>query len=199
MLIEDELPFAFGEKSGFRKFMSKACPQFQVPSRRTCTRDIVRTYFQGRAKLKKFFKDSCQRVSVTTYCWTSQQQDGYMTVTASFIGEKWILQKKVISFFKIKGNKGNDIGKSLIKSLVDWGLDRIMTVTVDNASANDSAIGYLRRQLQKTTIADGKYLHMRCAAHIVNLITRDGLKDVDLSVQRVRDAVRYIKMERQGW
>jgi hypothetical protein len=25
MLIEDELPFAFGEKSGFRKFMSKAC------------------------------------------------------------------------------------------------------------------------------------------------------------------------------
>lgn len=34
---------------------------------------------------------------------------------------------------------------------------------------------------------------MRCAAHIVNLIVRDGLKDVDLSVQRVRDAVRYIK------
>jgi hypothetical protein len=30
---------------------------------------------------------------------------------------------------------------------VDWGLDRIVTVTVDNASANYSAIGYLRRQL----------------------------------------------------
>ena len=144
-------------------------------------------------------KEVLQRVSVTTDCWTSQQQDGYMTVTASFIDENWILQKKVISFFKIKGHKGDDIGKSLIKSLVDWGLDRIMTVTVDNASANDSAIGYLRRQLQKTTIADGKYLHMRCAAHIVNLIVRDGLKDVDLSVQRVRDVVRYIKMELQGW
>jgi hypothetical protein len=28
MIIEDELPFCFGEKSGFRKFMSKACPSF---------------------------------------------------------------------------------------------------------------------------------------------------------------------------
>jgi len=119
MLIEDEQPFAFCDKSGFRKFMSKACPRFQVPSRRTCTRDIVLSYFQERAKLKKFFKDSCQRVSLTTDCWTSQQQDGYMTVTASFIDDNWTLHKKVISFFKVKGHKGEDIGKSLMKSLAD--------------------------------------------------------------------------------
>ena len=68
MIIEDELPFAFGEKSGFRKFMSKACPRFNVPSRRTTTRDVVRRYFQEKAKLKNFFKDSCQRVCLTTDC-----------------------------------------------------------------------------------------------------------------------------------
>jgi hypothetical protein len=84
MIIEDEQPFAFGEKPSFRKFMSKACPQFQLPSRRTCTRDIVRHYFEEKAKLK-FFKDSCHRVCLTTDCWTSQVQDGYMTVTARFM------------------------------------------------------------------------------------------------------------------
>jgi hypothetical protein len=68
-----------------------------------------------------------------------------------------------------------------------------MTITVDNASANDSGVAYLGRQLQKTNIADGKYLHIRCATHIVNLIVLDGLKELDLSMQRVRDAVRYIK------
>ncbi|KAM0904126.1 hypothetical protein ACQ4PT_018237 [Festuca glaucescens] len=41
MIIEDELPFAFGEKSGFRKFMAIACPRFNVPSRRTTTRDAL--------------------------------------------------------------------------------------------------------------------------------------------------------------
>jgi len=59
MVIEDKRPFAFGEKTGFRKFMSKACPLFQLPSRRTLTRDTVKLYFQEKAKLKKFFKDSC--------------------------------------------------------------------------------------------------------------------------------------------
>jgi len=193
MVIEDEQPFCFGEKPGFRKFMSKACPRFQFPSRRTCTRDIVRHYFEEKAKLKKFFKDSYQRVCLTTDCWTSQVQDGYMTVTATFIDENWNLHKKVISFFMVKGHKGEDIGKNLTRCLADWGLDRVMTVTVDNASANDSGVDYLRRQLQKTNIAKGKFLHMRCAAHIVNLIVRDGLQEVDLSIKRVRAAVRYIK------
>ncbi|XP_066322259.1 zinc finger BED domain-containing protein RICESLEEPER 2-like [Miscanthus floridulus] len=34
---------------------------------------------------------------------------------------------------------------------------------------------------------------MRCAAHIVNLIVRDGLQEVDLSIKHVRAAIRYIK------
>jgi hypothetical protein len=68
-----------------------------------------------------------------------------------------------------------------------------MTVTVDNASANDTGIDYLKKHLQKTNIAKGKFIHMRCGAHISNLIVRDGLQEVDLSVKRVRAAVRYIK------
>lgn len=193
MIVEDELPFAFGEKSGFKKFMARACPRFQSPSRRTCTRDTVRLFFQEKAKLKKFFKDSCQRVSLTIDCWTSQQQDGYMTVTASFIDDSWNLHKKIIGFFKVKGHKGDDIGKNLVRCVTEWGLERVMTITVDNASSNDSGVSYLRRQLQKTNIANGKFLHMRCSAHITNLIVRDGLKEVDPSVKRVRGAIRYIK------
>ena len=52
MLITDELPFAFAERLGFRKFMSKACPRFGVPSRRTATRDVVSAYNNEKEKLK---------------------------------------------------------------------------------------------------------------------------------------------------
>ncbi|KAM0916497.1 hypothetical protein ACQ4PT_010141 [Festuca glaucescens] len=192
MVIEDELPFAFGEKSGFRKFMAIACPRFKPPSRRTCTRDAVGTYYEEKAKVKLFFQEQCERVCITTDCWTSQQQDSYMTVTAHFIDKDWKLHKKIIGFFKIKGHRGEDIGKHLVTCLMEWGLDKVMTITVDNASSNDGGIGYVRKHM-KTLIAGGKYLHMRCAAHIVNLIVSDGLKEVDLSVQRVRAAVRYVK------
>jgi hypothetical protein len=77
----------------------------------------------------------------------------------------------------------------------EWGMQKVMTVTVDNASSNDGGLSYVRKQMvnAKTCIADGKYLHMRCATHIVNLIVADGLKKVNLSVQRVRAAVRYIR------
>jgi hypothetical protein len=70
-----------------------------------------------------------------------------------------------------------------------------MTVTVDNASANDSGITYLRRKMNslKTTIAEGKHIHMRCAAHILYLIVQDGLKEVDQSIKRVRAAIRYVR------
>uniref|UniRef100_A0A8R7Q5B9 BED-type domain-containing protein n=1 Tax=Triticum urartu TaxID=4572 RepID=A0A8R7Q5B9_TRIUA len=193
MVIQDELPFCFGEKPGFRKFMSKACPCFKPPSRRTCSRDTMCLFFREKAKLKKFFKDSCQRVCLTTDCWTSQQLDGYMTVTASFIDESWSLHKKIIGFFLVKGHKGDDIGKNLVRCLTEWGLERVMTVTIDNATNNDGGISYLRRQLNKTNIANGKFLHMRCAAHIVNLIVQNGIKEVDVSVKRVRAAVRYIR------
>jgi hypothetical protein len=53
----------------------------------------------------------------------------------------------VISFFKVKGHRGENIGKNLIRCLDEWGLNRVMTVTVDNASANDSGVDYLRKHL----------------------------------------------------
>uniref|UniRef100_A0A803MPH2 BED-type domain-containing protein n=1 Tax=Chenopodium quinoa TaxID=63459 RepID=A0A803MPH2_CHEQI len=68
-------------------------------------------------------------------------------------------------------------------------------VEVDNASSNDTAIGYMRRKINgwKTGVLTGRFLHMRCVAHIVNLVVSDGLKTVNESVQRVRHAVRFIK------
>ncbi|XP_060202664.1 zinc finger BED domain-containing protein RICESLEEPER 2-like [Lycium barbarum] len=40
---------------------------------------------------------------------------------------------------------------------------------------------------------DGKHLHVRCMAHILNLIVQEGLKEIDASVKRVRQMVRYVR------
>ncbi|CAN1187139.1 Zinc finger BED domain-containing protein RICESLEEPER 2 [Linum perenne] len=39
----------------------------------------------------------------------------------------------------------------------------------------------------------GKYMHMRCVAHVTNLIVCEGLTEVGLSVRRVRESVRYVR------
>ena len=95
----------------------------------------------------------------------------------------------------VDGHKGDDIGKSLEKLLIEWGIERVCTITVDNASSNDTCLAYMKRSLTNRgcTHARSQYLHMRCVAHIVNLVVQDGLKIMSHPVQRIRNAVKYVR------
>ncbi|XP_015162978.1 zinc finger BED domain-containing protein RICESLEEPER 4-like [Solanum tuberosum] len=79
--------------------------------------------------------------------------------------------------------------------LLEWGLDNVFTITVDNASSNDVTVKEMSKQLSNwgTNIMDGDHLHVRCMAHILNLIVQDGLKEIGKSIKLVRQAVKYIK------
>ncbi|CAL9014286.1 unnamed protein product [Prunus brigantina] len=70
----------------------------------------------------------------------------------------------------------------------------VFTITVDNASANDGAVEYMAQSLKamNTLILDGKYLHLRCACHILNLIVKDGLKELSASIEGIRNCVKFI-------
>ncbi|KAK5777034.1 hypothetical protein PVK06_044999 [Gossypium arboreum] len=74
-------------------------------------------------------------------------------------------------------------------------INKLFTITIDNASSNDVAIGYLRKKFNPRggLIQNGKYLHMRCMAHIVNFIVVEGLKEMNKSVERVKGAFRYAR------
>jgi len=69
------------------------------------------------------------------------------------------------------------------------------TIIVNNASSNDTMVGYLKRRLNNwnETMLRGKHLHMRRIAHIVNLIVNDGIKELGSSVARVRSTVKYVR------
>ncbi|KAK5826513.1 hypothetical protein PVK06_021435 [Gossypium arboreum] len=195
MIVIDELPFKFVESEGFKKFMFVACPKFHIPSRTTMTRDVYQLYLDERVKIKQLLKSSCSRVCLTTDTWTSLQRVNYLCITAHFIDNDWKLNKKILNFCPISSHKGESIRMVIEKCLLNWGIDKLFTVTVDNASSNDVAIGYLRKKFNPRggLVQNGKYLHMRCMAHIVNLIVVEGLKEMNKSVERVRGAVRYVR------
>ncbi|KAH1081637.1 hypothetical protein J1N35_021398 [Gossypium stocksii] len=188
MIVIDELPFKFVESEGLKKFMSMACPRFHIPSRTTMTRDVYQLYLDERVKIKQLLRSSCSRVCLTTDTWTSLQRVNYLCITAHFIDNDWKLNKKILNFCPISNHKGESIGMVIEKCLLNWGIDKLFTVIVDNASSNDVAIGYLRKKFNPRggLVQNGKYLHMRCMAHIVNLIVVEGLKEMNISVERVR-------------
>lgn len=85
------------------------------------------------------------------------------------------------------------IGDELYESLVDWNLDeKVSTITLDNCTTNDSAIPYLVRKIGKSKLlGEGKFLHMRCCAHILNLIVKDGLDMLKDAIENFRSSIAY--------
>ncbi|KMT01216.1 hypothetical protein BVRB_9g212350 [Beta vulgaris subsp. vulgaris] len=196
MIIVDGLSFQHVMKSGFRHFISVVCPGFLIPSGLSLARDCYRLYLSEKSKLKEQLHNSCQRICVTTDTWTSIQDKNYLSVTAHFIDNDWELHEKIINFCPMFTQQGEAIGKGIKECLESWGLeDKLFTVTVDNASYNDFACTDLRKMAQQTgCVSDGKYLQIRCIAHVINVIVSDAIEENGLCIERVRHAVKFVKV-----
>ena len=71
-----------------------------------------------------------------------------MSLTVHFVDRELKLHKKIINFCQITGHTGDMLGKYVDTYLRDWGLyGKILTVTVDNAKANDVMIRYLHNMM----------------------------------------------------
>jgi hypothetical protein len=195
MIIVDELPFRFVDGEGFQEFMNMVEPRFKIPSRVTVMKDCVSLYMAEKEKLRAMFMKSNARVCLTTDTWTSVQNLNYMCITANFIDSDWNLHKRIINFCLISNHKGQTIGKKIESCMLEWGIRSIFTITVDNASCNDAALEYLKARTshKKSAIVENEFIHVRCCVHILNLIVMEGLKELDESILKVRNAVKYVK------
>ena len=145
MIVMDELPFSFIEKEGFRYFCRYAVPDWEVPSRRVIVKQFLSMYKEEKAKLRNEMKGHC--LSLTTDTWTSVQNINYMVVTAHFVDSGWNMQKRILSFKVIPNHQGTSIGKLLEDCLLEWEVQRVLTISVDNASANKVAVDYIREKM----------------------------------------------------
>ena len=97
-----------------------------------------------------------------------------------------VLRNKIPNFCPITNHKGVTIRKVIYKCLQNWGIEKVFIVSVDNASSNDGEIRYLTTMLRGPhAFSDCKYLHLRCCAHIINLVVRDGLEENFSSITKI--------------
>ncbi|XP_031265972.1 zinc finger BED domain-containing protein RICESLEEPER 2-like [Pistacia vera] len=85
--------------------------------------------------------------------------------------------------------------------LMDWVIEaKVHTISVDNASSNDVAVKVLKDNFQAMgkLICRGKMFHVRCCAHILNLVVQDGLYQIRHIIEDIRDTVAYINSSESG-
>ncbi|GJT21886.1 zinc finger BED domain-containing protein RICESLEEPER 2 [Tanacetum coccineum] len=197
LIVLAELPFKFVEHPAFIKFSSDMQPRFNMPSRFKIARDISKFYLEERKSLFNFLSKDSTTVHLTTDTWTSScKRMNFMVLTAHFIDDDWVMHKRIINFRPIHSHRGVDIGRALLECITGWGIKNVMTMTVDNIASNDKALEYLVENLP-TKYDNGKHFHIRCMAHILNLIVKDGLKTYKKEVDTIALAVKYIKHSSQ--
>nr|XP_023886061.1 zinc finger BED domain-containing protein RICESLEEPER 2-like [Quercus suber] len=165
-IVMHDLPFCFVEYTAIRAIFAYLCPEATIITRNTARADLIKMHGREKEKIKFMLKDAPSRISLTSDLWTSVITDGYMCITAHFIDRNW---------WEIK--------------------NKVFYVTLDNASSNDVSVDILRTQLsiRKALVCNGDFFHLHCCAHILNLIIQDGLKEIDIAIQKIRESVKYVK------
>ena len=192
-----EYPFSIVEDEAWMWAFQYANAEFHKVTRKTAKSDCVAIYEAEKKRLKSLL-ESVSKISLTTDMWKSSHQVvEYMVITGHFIDPDWNLQKRVLSFVKVPApRRGIDVSDAIFKCLRSWGIEnKVFSVSVDNASYNDSCLRALKDTLShsSTTLPlSGSLFHIRCCAHILNLLVQDGLGRIKDIIHNVRESVKYI-------
>jgi UDP-2,3-diacylglucosamine pyrophosphatase LpxH len=77
-----------------------------------------------------------------------------------------------------------------------WNIDhKLFALTLDNASSNDVCVNTIVSTLENhdSLLCHGKFFHVRCAAHIINLIARDGVNTIAAAIDNIRASVLIVR------
>ncbi|XP_042423183.1 zinc finger BED domain-containing protein RICESLEEPER 2-like [Zingiber officinale] len=196
-IVKHDLPFQFVEYEAIRSIFTYLEPQVNYFTRNTARTDILKMHKNECNRIAQEMHSCPGKICFTSDLWTSIATDGYICLTAHFIDSNWVLQKRIINFSYMPPPHSGIALCDKINSLFNvWGIQRkVFTITLDNAAANDVFVGLLRDQLglNCSLVSGGEFLHVRCCAHILNLIVQEGLKRIDSSVDKIRECVKYVK------
>lgn len=196
-IVRHDLPFSFVEYEGIRSIFNYLEPQTTNFTRNTAKSHMKKIYDKEMIRLRGELVACPSRICLTSDAWTSIATNGYLSLTAHYVDSNWILRKKILNFsYFPPPHSGIAIAEKITDLITGWGIEKkLFSITLDNASSNDSCVGILKTNLtsKNLLVLDGTLFHVRCCAHILNLIVQDGLKEIDVAVIKIRECVKYIK------
>ncbi|XP_068309623.1 zinc finger BED domain-containing protein RICESLEEPER 2-like [Pyrus communis] len=197
VIIKHNLPFSFSEYEGIRALFAYIYPDIKSPCRNTIKVCVLRMFKNEKQRLHNLLGSVEGRICLTLDLWTSQRTDGYLALAAHFVDKDWKLHKRILSFcYMPHPHTGIALSEKINALVTEWGIEKkLFSITLDNASSNISFVCILKNQLnfRSLLVMNGDLFHMRCCAHVLNLIVQDGLKEIDHLVIEIRECIKYIK------
>lgn len=172
-LLRDRLPMSFVQNAGFREWMKKASPHFQVPHRTVIRQLVGGMCLVLKAELRRVMS-TVKYLCITNDSWTSRAACSHLIVTGHWVNDNFIYNSCTLAIRPMyEKHTGQKICKTLKKILDDYGYNGIVVAkTHDNASnfvcANVNGDREGKQWLPGESI--------RCYAHSMNLAVKELLK-----------------------
>ena len=193
LIASTDLPISFGENTFYEEHIQRSfCPQFKAVTRKTIRSDIISYYSKKRTALISYMNTNTFCIALTSDIWAARSNQDYISVVSHYLDPQWQLQKRIIGFRLIDhSHSALNITDNIMSVLNEFGISNcIISITLDNASANTAAIRFLENNLSE--YIGGILLHQRCACHIINLIVKSGMKLVSSNIENIRNALLWI-------
>jgi hypothetical protein len=178
----------------YQAFLDSAAPTF---SHQTMARELRILFIHGRELLRQRLEKQIASggfVSLTLDIWSSCVRQDFMGITVHFLDKTLRFESGLLDFIPLtQGHTGREQCGVLVEVLTEYNLlHRVLSVTTDNASCNDTLIRSFtayQRNTTATPLSNGENPvlpvnftpengHVRCMAHILNLACQAILKSL---------------------
>ncbi|XP_026412885.1 zinc finger BED domain-containing protein RICESLEEPER 2-like [Papaver somniferum] len=177
LLIARNVPLTLVEWKEFRDICSYLNEDAKPISRNTGKADIVKKHNAQKEVIRNILKLAPGRMCLTSDMWTSVTTTGYISFTIHFLDQNWELKKYVLNFCELPPpHTGENLSAKLFGMIEYWGIEEKSRLVA-----------------KKILFNKGKYFHVRCCAHILALIVKDGLVMIDPVVLKLRKSLKSLK------
>lgn len=187
MVCVDFQPLQVVENTGFQEYTRALNPNYELPSRKILSEKLIPEHYSlARNDTQEMLKVT-DYIALTTDLWTSDSSKSYITLTIHF-NYDGKFKTLTLSTREVKDAHTSENLAREMKDILEteWNiLDKIICVTTDNAA-----------NIKKAVVDILKKRHCSCAAHTLNLVVQDTIKDNELLIrliEKCRAIVTYFK------
>ena len=187
--VLDNMAFTAIESPAFQQIF-KDIPGIALPftCRKAVARRIDAEFVLCREQLISLLANTCQTIALSLDVWTSKNSKPILGVIGHWLDSDFHYHERVLEFAEMHGaHTGENMADLLHRTLEELEVERkVLTITADNASNNESLISELifnlKEKLHRPEIAveeteilrfQGADSYIRCLAHVLNLIVGD--------------------------
>jgi hypothetical protein len=181
-VVSSKQPFSVVESLDFRQIFNDI-PGVSLPflSRHTLRQRLLQDFNQQRGILKEELMATCKTIALSLDVWTSKNHLPILGVIGHWFTEEFEYRERVLDFIELDGpHTGENLAGAIEELLLELKIThKLLSITGDNASNNETMVVQLSENLQKSganTLFCGLGSYVRCLAHILNLIVKDILR-----------------------